>query len=891
MRPAMETRALDVRTEDSIQHYAALSYPVFPLKARGKAPATTNGLRDATTDPATITHWLKNPVSNWAILPPERVIVVDVDDADLLASLETTYPELATCPKCCTPRGGAHYYLRLPDGALPPPTAAKVQPGIDVRGLNNAYLAAPPSITPNGQYSWQRELVAPDDLPAISEVLLQHLTPNKTLQKPLDRPSTPLPKSDSTGSRYAQAALQYECDNVSTAPEGVRNDTLNKAAFSLGQLVEGGELDESEVADTLTHAALQAGLEPNEVASTFESGFSAGKQKPRTAPPPTRPALESTTSTSEDETEPDPRRIIVNNRHMRDITEDSIRVLQMSNDPKPYLFMRSGMLCRVDDQARIEPLNVPSLKGIMDRAGDYVKEEYAKGELTRLPARPPADVANDILHLPDLPFPQLDAVATVPQVLPSGAILSENGYNPETKTLLHAPGLDTLQSDMPLEQAKDLIVNQLLGDFPFTDLGGLARALALLLQSFIILLISGACPLFLIDAPTRGTGKTLLYKVIARIVLGGFPAVMTLTRDGDELDKRITASLLEGDVMMVFDNVPTKLESDKLAAVITTRRYRGRRLGKTEMLTVANNATIVATGNNVEVSDEMARRIMPIRLDAGVERPEEGRSFRHDDLEGWVEANRSLLVSACLSIINAWVKAGMPLAQETIGSFESWAQVMGGILNHAGIPGLLSDREHFADAADQETNEWRTLTHFWYQTFGQRAVNASEIFNEVIKPNDLLLDLWAGRKDLSAKQRIGRALTTRRDRVFGKYAIRSAGQDPITRNAAYRLEKREPAHLAEKHPKQPDDARSTVQDDENGMGVSKTETPTNTRKHPIVPEGCEGKTLIDTRKHLKNTQVKNGVQDSKNTDERVLRVFQEGLSLNATKKKDGWGEL
>src|SRR5690554_6160469 len=47
-----------------------------------------------------------------------------------------------------------------------------------------------------------------------------------------------------------------------SAVEGTRNDTLNRAAFSLGQLVAAGELDRDQVERELTAAAELVGLQP-----------------------------------------------------------------------------------------------------------------------------------------------------------------------------------------------------------------------------------------------------------------------------------------------------------------------------------------------------------------------------------------------------------------------------------------------------------------------------------------------------------------------------------------------------------------------------------------------------------------------------------------------------
>lgn len=103
---------------------------------------------------------------------------------------------------------------------------------------------------------------------------------------PFDAPAA-LPGPAGGGDRaagYAAAALDREADAVRTAPEGTRNDTLNKAAFSLGQLVAGGELDEATVVTVLTDAARSAGLTEKEIGKTINSGMSKGRLNPRTAP-------------------------------------------------------------------------------------------------------------------------------------------------------------------------------------------------------------------------------------------------------------------------------------------------------------------------------------------------------------------------------------------------------------------------------------------------------------------------------------------------------------------------------------------------------------------------------------------------------------------------------
>ena len=93
------------------------------------------------------------------------------------------------------------------------------------------------------------------------------------------------PYATGHGAGYAQTALNQEIQRVVDATEGTRNDTLNRAAFSLGQLVAGGELDEATVIRELAAAARLAGLEAREIERTIRSGLTSGGHHPRTAPP------------------------------------------------------------------------------------------------------------------------------------------------------------------------------------------------------------------------------------------------------------------------------------------------------------------------------------------------------------------------------------------------------------------------------------------------------------------------------------------------------------------------------------------------------------------------------------------------------------------------------
>ncbi|MHB1256098.1 MAG: hypothetical protein ACYCXI_07745 [Dethiobacteraceae bacterium] len=501
------------------------------------------------------------------------------------------------------------------------------------------------------------------------------------------------------------------------------------------------------------------------------AGTGAGKKK-RSAAAPARVAM------------PGARRgsILITNRFMREITSDTLHSLNAANSP-PELFKTGNEIVRISPADLAEPLSVSALRGRMDRIADYLKFDK-NGE--EVPARPPMDVAQDILSLPasEIPFPELRGVRHAPLFLQDGRLLCAEGYDPASGWQLRLRGLNGIRADIPLIEAKRWL-DDLVCDFPFADESSRTHAIALLLQPFVRELITSPTPCYLIDAPARGTGKGLLGEVATVVPTGGAAPVMSLVGDGDEVEKRITSLLLGGRSHIQLDNVRT-LRSAHLEAALTTILWNGRRLGKSEMVYIPNRATWLATGNNVEMSDEMARRIIPIRLDAQVERPEDRTGFRRE-LPGWAHENRPTLVSACLSIVRAWIDAGQPQGAATLGRYESWAAVMGGLLDVTGYQGFLQNRAQLHGAADTETKEWMAAVSLWWGNYRDRAITAGDLF-EIVKEHSILLDVWGGRAKTGALQRMGHALSKKRDRVFGDYVIRSAGQDGVTRSAAYRLE-------------------------------------------------------------------------------------------------------
>ena len=80
-------------------------------------------------------------------------------------------------------------------------------------------------------------------------------------------------------------------------------------------------------------------------------------------------------------------------------------------------------------------------------------------------------------------------------------------------------------------------------------------------------------------------------------------------------------------------------------------------------------------------------------------------AFRHR-LPEWALLNRAELVRACLILCRAWIAAGKHEApsRPTLGMFESWARVMGGILHACHLPGFLANLPEFYERLQSVPN-------------------------------------------------------------------------------------------------------------------------------------------------------------------------------------------
>jgi hypothetical protein len=194
-------------------------------------------------------------------------------------------------------------------------------------------------------------------------------------------------------------------------------------------------------------------------------------------------------------------------------------------------------------------------------------------------------------------------------------------------------------------------------------------------------------------------------------------------------------------------------------------------LGKSKVVRLPVRQLWVMTSNNAKLSEDMARRMVRVRLVPAIEHPEDRVGFKHTDLLGWADRNRSLILSALWQAVASWIKAGQhPATTATgLGSFESFVSVIGGILAHAGVPDFLANRAESRTDSSMEADEWPAFLEAWWQSEGPAPVTAKSLID--LCGDELMLSARGSGQTLSQTNRLARAVRSQRDAIRYGYRM------------------------------------------------------------------------------------------------------------------------
>lgn len=751
--------------------YARRGWRVLPVFPGEKRPRLNDWPSKASADPEVVRDmWVTQPDSNIGIATgvESGFFVLDIDPKsgghESLTALEAQHGGLPRTRTVETGSKGHHYYFEMPDDFVPTNSPGRLKgTGIDVRGEGGQVLA-PPSVTAVGGY----RLALDAAIAKAPEWLLELIRPKADLRVVDGGAPARIAPADLQRQRgYAvNVALASAARDVEGTTEGGRNQALNDNVLALAGIAAHGAdlLTFDEVHDAMEKACRANGLLEEDgrrsFLATMESAWKAGLDRPRTDWPPRDRNADLFFGPV-----PGQRPTVnISGRKENEGVDEVLGHIADANEQRPTLFAHGTEVVEVIGQpGRTETLDKFMLAYKANERIDFVKTMPNGGQAV---ANLPDKWRDTIMSLPEKPFPMLNRISYTPFFSPSGRYVDAPEYDDEACTYyapalgVEVPSIPERPSEAEVEAAKALLLDDLLADFPFVNEADRAHAVALMLLPFVRDMIEGPTPLHNIEAPTPGSGKGLLMKVLLMPGVGGRQVTCGAAADNEEWEKRLVSFLRLSPQALVIDNVNERVTSGFLCTALTEPVITSRLLGVSQQVTIPVRTTWVMTANNPKFSDEVARRTIRIRVDAGVEHPEDRSGFKHADLLGWASAHRGDLIGACCTLAQAWVVAGapQPVATKPFGSFEAWQAVMSGLLDFVGVPGLLDNKAEFMAVSDDESGAWDHLVDLLLSSIEDQW--SAAVIAELVADNGIAIDLPGTNRALM----MGRELGRQRDR-------------------------------------------------------------------------------------------------------------------------------
>lgn len=292
-------------------------------------------------------------------------------------------------------------------------------------------------------------------------------------------------------------------------------------------------------------------------------------------------------------------------------------------------------------------------------------------------------------------LPHLNGLVFTPIVTPSGRLVLTSGFEPETGLFVDLDD-DVTDLDIPENPTDEQVtaakecLEDVFCDFPFKTPQDLSRVMALILSMVFRPSVSKS-PAFLISGSGPAVGKGMLASAVSTLVTGAPVPVTKCPSKDDEFEKVLTAMLIQGKTLAMFDEPGGVIDSKALAAAITEETHTGRVLGESRTLSVPNVLQMIFAGNNAVVSRDLGRRFLYIDLEVLFDFAEARSGFKYPQLNAHIKEHRRELMTAVLTLVQAWIAAGRPLPREGMptGGFEQWYKCVGGVLTHVGYGDFL----------------------------------------------------------------------------------------------------------------------------------------------------------------------------------------------------------
>ncbi|MFV1532745.1 MULTISPECIES: hypothetical protein [unclassified Phaeobacter] len=497
---------------------------------------------------------------------------------------------------------------------------------------------------------------------------------------------------------------------------------------------------------------------------------------------------------------------------MAEFAQDRLRdAVDGNGDPVIYVF--KGDVCDLQEGSR-RMLSEAQFGTILDSNTHWLRR---KGEDDKRIEFAPKQIVRHNYNRLDKEYAVLAEVKSSPFFASDGRRVDTAGYDKLSETFLDCeldvPAVSAEPSPEEVNEAKRLLIEEMMGDFPFEGIvdrhermnrglrnepgsqpmPSIAHAVCMCIERSVRDLIAGPTPVYAPTKPAPGTGAGRLVGAITLAATGRKAAAEPMPTSDEEYAKVMGAHINHSSEFTFFDNMNAAISLGSFASNVSEGRVRTRLLGSSRMVEADVRHTWVAAANNIKGTSEILRRMVMIELDAKTPNPENRTGFRHPDLEAWTQENRPKLVWAILTLVQNWVAKGMkPWTGRPKASFEAWSRVMGGILRDAEIRGFLENearlRSYGATGGDNGVEmfiQHLASTHCDGTLFraggtaevrGRKEVAVFSIKDELNVADDgkpLLLDGWGYNREDGSYNHARGIVTAFRETALRAYEVAS----------------------------------------------------------------------------------------------------------------------
>ncbi|MFD0909515.1 hypothetical protein [Ruegeria arenilitoris] len=443
---------------------------------------------------------------------------------------------------------------------------------------------------------------------------------------------------------------------------------------------------------------------------------------------------------------------VVGEDSFKQLCNYGLKRLEIESKCDPTLFQMKGDWVELREGA-VARLDRDTFEARLNLVTDW-RKKIGDGR-DHLGVSAPMDVVKQLYAHPDKPVPELVGVAHAPMYTQHGELIATRGFHrasgyyfaPPDDLFVPTPPRKITEAD--LLAARETLVD-ILCDF---ELDGVSRAdleaavlrgegervwhsgndplvksavppsflgvVGFMLEQLVRPMIDGPIMPLLISKTAPRAGGGLLASVIQTVVRGSV-SVRPLSMKEEERRKAVISALRSGTSIVVWDNLPERrtVDSPTLATLFTEGTVIDRLLSTNDEVEVDVSCSFMLIGNRPPFSAELTERLNLVELVPQTDKPAERTGWKHASLRAYVAENRGRILGALLVLVKNWLDKGRPSPRyaPTIGRFEEYTRVIGGILEAAGEnwTSWQGNRDKLkAVAADDTGDNWMDLLSAW----------------------------------------------------------------------------------------------------------------------------------------------------------------------------------